>query len=348
MFSSFLSLYEPYFVQLNQARQSAFSSVGFYDEIKTKLTKYAWINTRLNAKKNKEEENFLEDSSIAQISTLIEQGIDQGIILQACLQMLEKQPLVYKTQWLNALYFSSACQPFAKALILESQTWSLLSDAVSDAEILGLRQLDSKHNLIDNTEAQSALSWLNSPLDVNTPSREIVRIYTAMSELGLFNSVFMPLLLWLLSPEQVNTVCNYASEHDSDNDTLLLLAKSGIVKHTLLINSAIAKIESPELIITQLRMNLGIQLDQLVPYEIQLEASKGDAKALSEFQVQLQHNWSKFSPGSTADIYIGGVELSPSINAIAQIAFDQTTHFQYQLLLKYYQRHPLINESKVA
>lgn len=257
MLVSYVTHYEKYLAQLNQISQSPFTSVGFYQETENQLIEQFWLS---NKKNEKQDHQF----NVSTLLDLIALDHDNGILTQACLQLLPKQSESFKAEMLNALYYCEKSQKFAKNLIIESNSSLLLTSAVSDPELIGLRLLDGDKNIDEinyDKHVKHAFSWLVTPISDQTSCNDVVDTYHAMLALNLLDSVLMSLFLWLLTPEQVNGLCNYASKTNSDDDTLLLLAKSGIVKHTLLINSALMNVETPHLLIAQIRRNLASQLD---------------------------------------------------------------------------------------
>lgn len=336
MLVSYVTNYEKYLAQLNQISQSPFTSVGFYQETENQLIEQYWLNNKSN-KKNEKQDHEFNASTLLELMTL---DHNSGILTQACLQLLPKQPESFKAEILNALYYCEDSQRFAKNLIIESNSSLLLTSAVSDPELIGLRLLDGDKNIDEinyDKHIKHAFSWLVTPVNDETSCNEVIDIYHAMLALNLLDSVLMSLFLWLLTPEQVNGLCNYASKINSDDDTLLLLAKSGIVKHTLLINSALMNAEKPHLLIAQIRRNLASQLDQLVSFDVQLQAWQGDNNALIEFQTQLQKNWPTFQHGISSKCFIAGVELSTKLNTLQCLALDKQSLFLYQLFLKYHE-----------
>ena len=339
MFVSYVTHYEKYLAQLHQASQSPFVSFGYYQEIKKQLIEMSWLKNKYH---NKQDHEF----SVSTLLKLMSLGHSDEVLTQACLQLLPKQSVPFKTEMLNVLYFSEKSQAFTKNLIIKSDSTLLLTDAVSDPELIGLRLLNTDENtkksideISHGKQSKYGLSWLITFFNVQTSGNDIIDIYHAMLELDLLESVLMSLFLWLLTPEQVNGLCNYASKKNSTDETLLLLAKSGIAKHTLLINSALTTVEKPHLLIAQIRRNLASQLDQLVPYDVQLNAWQGDNNALKEFQTQLQHNWPQFKLGTSSNVCVGGMALSTKLNTLQCIALDNKSFSLYQLFLKYHQRH---------
>ena len=329
MLVSYVTNHEKYLAQLHQTSQSPFISFGFYQETKKQLIEQFWLSHKTNKKQDYE-------YKVSTLLDLIKQGHDKGMLTQACLQLLPKHSESFKTEILNTLYYSDDGQAFAKNLIMESDSSLLLKGVVNDPELIGLRLLNGDKNIALNKNVKYALSWLLTPIDYETPNSDILDIYQIMLNVNLLESALMSLFLWLLSPVQINALLNYASKNNSDEEILLLLAKSGLVKHTLLINSALLTSANPKILIAQIRRNLSLELDQLIPYEIQIKAWEGDNDALIEFQSQLQKNWFKFQHDLSFTRLIAGMPLSPNLNTLQCVALDKQSLFLYQLYLKYH------------
>lgn len=317
---------------LNGARISPFSSYGYYAQCKKQLTKEYWLFNRHNGADSANALDF------AEVSELLSSELDESILTDAVAFFIDEMGDEQKAEYINALYFSEKLQGLFKGIVDITDSYHLLSDAVSDKELLLSKLMGMTNNEEAIHELYDCFPWLNTSEPLSSDA--VLRMFTDLVEEGLLNTKVMSLFLLVLSPGQLNVIGNVASNVLSADEALCLLGRGGMVKHAPLINSVLAHSDASSKLLQALRDLLGSSLDSLVEFDTQLAAWQGEQSAIKRFQQEFALSWPKYEDEFASQRMISGYPLSSTFNEGSRCAVSVSNLLLIDLLTAYQSLQP--------
>ena len=337
MLAHYLDFHAVELSQLERISRDPFSTVGFYREKQDALNKQIW----LHGKHLDKDAIYRFDKvfNIVDTLTVLDACENEQIVKQAFLQLIPSYNTDELYEFINALYVTSNGKSLARNIVIDGSLFHLLSDAISDIELIAFKLLFSEqpNGYFQQLQEQEkhGLNWLLSPVGKGDDTATVITTFKWLVENNLIESSLMKLFLRRLDTEQVKLICNYSAQSLPEKDALLILAKSGLVKYTNIVVSALNDNMPSTEIISEIRQTFGFRLEQLVPYEIQVSAYHGDELALDEFKKQFNAHWEAYLSQLTSDRLLCGHALVDQLTAAELEALDNQSYRFYQLYIRY-------------
>jgi hypothetical protein len=311
--------------KLNEARLNPFFSYGYYAQCKKQLTEECWLSV-IN-------KSNTDDVDLHHLSVLLESDVDKEILVEGAAYLIGKMAADRKAEYINALYFSKDLRSVSKDIIEITGSHCLLRDLATDKELCLYQMLSLSSEESITLGLYERFPWLETPELLSRD--QLLAFFTDLVDEGLLETRVMSLFLMVITPSQLNIICNFASDILSTDDTLCLLMRGGMVKHSPLLNSILAQSDVSSKLIKELRSILGSDLDSIVPFDVQLSAWLGDQGSLECFQQEFALNWPKYEEKFAGFRLLGGLSFSGAID----VANKQSISVSNVLLVTLFERY---------